>query len=83
MIMTLDCSYLLDAAKTLGHPRLSVKVPGRRWPIPIEPTPQAWDRFGAWFERDAAALDAAWRGLVEWECFVRAELVTVEASDAS
>ena len=78
-----DLVHLLPAAEALGYPRLSVKVPGRRWPIPIEPTPEGWDRFVAWFERDPGALEAAWNGLVGWECHVRAQLQSVEASDAS
>lgn len=72
--------HLLAAAETLGLPRLSVKVPGRRWPVPIEPTREGWDRFLAWFERDPAALEEAWRALVDWECHIRAEIHPVEAS---
>lgn len=68
---------LVAAARSLGFPRLEVPVPGRRWSIPVEPTPEAWTRFAGWFALDAEAIHAAMRELVSWDLYLRGQVVNL------
>lgn len=79
--MTDQRCLLLKAAGSLGWPRVEVRVPGRTWPIPIDPSPEGWERFSRWFEQDPHALDATLHALVAWECSIRAELSAVGVPD--
>jgi hypothetical protein len=82
MIALASPDLLLTAARQFGWPRVEVRVAGRRWPVPIDPEPESWARFVAWFGTDPASLEAALVALVMWECRIRADLATPEHADA-
>ena len=69
-------------ARRSGYPRIHVELPGRMSDLPIAPTPDAWARTVAYFQRSPAVLFAMFAALAAEESDLRAGLKVEDGESA-